>query len=751
MAAPPDPVSLPHAAGVQAGSNNTQHNYFGQRRAVTWPLRVGVVPRRAHGRQTRPADQSLADVGAGQTTVVCQVVAGLGGVGKTQLAANLAERLWAEQAVDLLVWVTATSRTSILSTYALAAGEISGVDDPDPQAAATRLLSWLAGTGRRWLIVLDDLTSPADLTGLWPPETPAGRTVVTTRRRDAALLAGRGLVDVGVFTPGQALTYLTRLLGDDPARLASADQLAADLGHLPLALAQAAAYMLDQDLSCGAYRERLARHSLARLHPETLPDQQSQPVGRAWTLSIEAADAATGGLATVILQVAAFLDPNGIPTQLFTTEAAMRHYAAGLGTEVDADDVQDAIRALHRLSLIEMTGPAGEATTAVRIHALVQRVTRESTPEPNRHPVTLAAADAMTQIWPPVEPDAATSRLGQQLRANTAMLANNSDPLLWRAADGSGSAHAVLYSAGNSLGEIGLVAAARAHYQQMYATATTLFGHGHKDILAIRAHQANWQGEAGDAAGAAAAFERLLADDLRTHGPDHPNTLSTRHSLAEWQGHAGNAAEAADALEVLVADEVRIHGPDHPRTLTTRQNLARWRVEADGPAGALAELEQLVLDCARVNGPDHPHTLTARANLAFCRGEAGDATGAADAFEELLADRVRILGPDHPDTLTNRGNAASWRGQAGDPAGAAAELEAVLPDFLRILGPEHPHTLTTRHILAQCRGRAGDPAGAAAAFEQLLADKLRIFGPAHPDINGIQTEINLWRRRADAR
>ena len=43
---------------------------------------------------------------AGGTAVICQVLAGTGGVGKTQLAAHYARRMWGADMVDLLDWVT---------------------------------------------------------------------------------------------------------------------------------------------------------------------------------------------------------------------------------------------------------------------------------------------------------------------------------------------------------------------------------------------------------------------------------------------------------------------------------------------------------------------------------------------------------------------------------------------------------------------------------------------------------------------
>ncbi len=201
------------------------------RAPIRWPHRVGVVPPPADCRQPRTQDTDLAAAGASGQPVVCQVVTGLGGVGKTQLAAALAHRCWDAGAVDLLVWAVASSRSRVLSAYAQAAADLTGVDDPDPEQGAARLLAWLAGTDQRWLIVLDDLTDPADLRGLWPPaQTRVGRTVVTTRRREASLLAGRHVVPVGLFTPGEARAYLNHKLAGRPDLLDGADGLAADLG-----------------------------------------------------------------------------------------------------------------------------------------------------------------------------------------------------------------------------------------------------------------------------------------------------------------------------------------------------------------------------------------------------------------------------------------------------------------------------------------------------------------------------------------
>ncbi|WP_199444404.1 hypothetical protein [Umezawaea beigongshangensis] len=70
-----------------------------------------------------------------------------------------------------------------------------------------------------------------------------------------------------MFTAAESAAFLQARLALDPTLASGAEELAADLGHLPLALAQAAAYLTDRELSCAAYRRRFAdrRRTLAEL------------------------------------------------------------------------------------------------------------------------------------------------------------------------------------------------------------------------------------------------------------------------------------------------------------------------------------------------------------------------------------------------------------------------------------------------------------------------------------------------------
>ena len=629
-------------------------------------VQVGRVPPQAAWFQDRHTRIDLAKAAtAGRTAVLTQVLSGMGGVGKTQLAAQFTRQLTAAGELDVLVWVTASSRDAIIAAYAETARELRLADNNTaPEAAAGRLMGWLERTHQCWLIVLDNLDAPADASGWWPPDNPNGRTIATTRRRDAVLHTdSRALVTVDLFTAGESIGYLTRAIGEHTPRT-DVELLAEDLGHLPIAVAQAAAFIRDRGLDCAIYRQRLTdrKHRLTDLlpHDDALPDDHQTTVVATWSLSIEAAnDAAPRGLARPVLTIAAMLDPNDIPAALFTAESVPNY----LTTNRDSDSTVppageqaavDTLHNLHRLNLITHDLQAG----TVRVHALVQRASREQIAAGELTAAAHAAADALLNIWPAIEHD---PMHGQILRANiTALRQNTGDILLIP------SAHRVLFRTGQSLGETGLVQPAITAYEQLLTDELRVLGPDHPDTLTTRHHLARWWGEAGDANGAATALHNLLNDQMRVLGPDHPDTLTTRGFLAFWRGRAGDAAGAVIAYEQLLPDQLRVVGHDHPDSLITRGNLAQWRREAGDTVGAATDIQDLLNDKLRVFGPDHPHTLAARGMLARWRGEGGDAAGAVTDLLDLLAAQLQILGPDHPDSLTTRNNLAHWRAQAGD-------------------------------------------------------------------------------------
>jgi hypothetical protein len=742
------------------GDQVTHHHHYASRpssaSAAVGRVLIGLIPPAADCFQGREAEAGMAEALArggtapltdGSDRTRSWVLTGAGGMGKTQMAAAYARQAWHKGDCEVVVWVTASSRPAIIAAFAAAARQVGLGEEEDPEdlsAVAKRFLNWAQSTEQTWLVVLDDIQDAADVIELWPDAQRERQVVVaTTRLRDASLSGGsRRRVDVGVFAPSEARAYLTAKLAahersEDPDLV---DALAADLGWLPLALAQAVAFMIDTGLGCAEYRTRFAdrTRTLTDLVPEPgqLPDDHHAIIAAIWSLSIEQANQARpAGLARPLLDLLSVLDPNGIPSVLVTCPAvvgyvALHHrdtplmwyrlirrrnrkgvlsilahpdaplswrqrmvqrYLLWVLAPVEAEQVTDALAVLRRYSLID----PDQEVPFVRVHQLIQRATREAVSPGRLAEITQVAADSLLALWPDVD----HRDLTPLLRANTAALTAITGTAL-RLPDGA--THPLWPRAAISLAKAGQITAAITEYANIHANAIQQLGHDHPHTLTASVNLASLRGEAGDAAGAVAAIEAVLADCVRVLGPDHLDTLSARINLAEFRGQSGDVAGAVAGLESVLTDCVRTLGL-HQRTLATRNNLARWRGQAGDAAGAVAALEGVVADSVQLLGPNHPDTLSARNNLTDWRGLSGDVVGAVAALEELLADCVQALGPDHPDTLSTRGYLAIWRARSGDVVGAVAALEELLADRLRVLGPGHPDTQTTRGNLATLR------------------------------------------------
>lgn len=225
------------------------------------------------------------------------------------------------------------------------------------------MVRWLYTTDRTWLVVLDDVTNPAHLADQWPPHRPGGWTLATTRLREASLTgSGCHRVDIDTFTSAESTHYLhDRLTDDNCAHLLDdhVPELAAALGHLPMALSHAAAYILDQQEACGVSLTRYTAgdERLDELMPVSVdPDAYGRPLAVALLPALDAAGTrAPARLARPALALAAVCDPDGHPDTLWTTHA-VSDYLNTHRTQPDADPTPSLVEGLARPSSERVIG-----------------------------------------------------------------------------------------------------------------------------------------------------------------------------------------------------------------------------------------------------------------------------------------------------------------------------------------------------------------------------------------------------------
>ena len=610
---------------------------------------------------------------------------GMGGAGKTSLAAEYAHR---HQAGARVAWHFPAEDVTVLRAefcrLAALLGAFTGLLDPrDPVASVHAVL---ADSPLPWLLVFDNAPDPASVRAFLPG-VGHGQVLITSQH--GLWPSGQG-IEVQPLEIAVAAAFLASESGD--LDQAAAHDLAAEAGGLPLALAHAVAYMLATGTSLAGYLKLFRRRRAEILARGD--DSSGHPADVAATLGLALSRLeASAPASAALLRLLACLAPEPVPVSLVLADRGISPdldpgVAAALGPILgDELAAGTAVGALRRYSLI---APAGG--TMVLVHRLVQAVTLDQLP------AGLAGA------W----------RAAAAVLVEAAIPADPASPATWPA----GMVllpHALAVLELTSIG--------------MFRVATSL-------------------GCSGGYAAARNLFRRIeqAYEDAGAYGPEHPQTLAVRGNLARWTGQAGDAAAARDLYAALLPDLERVSGAEHPETLTARGNLARWTGQA-GDAAAARDLYAALLPLReRVSGAEHPLTVTARANLARWTGQAGDPVAARDLYAVLLPITERVSGAEHPDTLTDRANLARWTGDAGDPAAARDQFAALLPILERVLGPEHPLTLTARANLARWTGEAGNPAAARDQFAALLPVRERVSGSGHPDTQAARANLARWTR-----
>ena len=663
-------------------------------------------------------DATLRDT---ESVVITQAIVGLGGVGKTQLAARYAQ-LRADR-YDIVAWIRGEDG-GVADLAALAERLGVDVDALSPSNRAQAALDRLAANAGRqsWMLVLDNVQSPADLDSLLP-RAGFGHVLVTSR--DRALREFAPVLAVDVFDEDTATAYLTERTG----RLHDADgarSLARALGCLPLALSHAAAYCQD-GTSFGRYLELLGElpaRDLFDSHPEV---SYSQTVSSTWKASVSAA-AESAALAGDILAMAACLAPDAIPKTLF-------YGLVDAGIAIEGKRLADAFNAIARFSLAALDDDT------LSMHRLLQRTIRE---EGGGDVAMVRALDALWEAFPRDARTPASWAWAERLLPHALALAE-SLPNPGRAGRLVELLNRASWYLNNAEpGSRRSVAISRAND----CVAERLLDADHPERMMARNHLATALQWAGQFDEAIVGFGSVLADRSRVLGSDHEHTLISGNNLALALEDAGRSEDAIEIYEKLLSAQERIFGVDDPRCAFTRHNLALSYKTAGRVGDAIAILEPLLVARERTLGAENPETLKTRHHLAAAYRVAGRPEAAIDILEHLLGIRERILGAEHPHTLMTRLELGSAYCGVARAEEAIVVLQRLVPNCQRLLGNEHPDTLAARNSLGVALMQAGRVDGAARTLEAVLSDREQILGVKHRDTQATRNDLAAARRRA---
>ena len=708
------PYGTPPAAGLAQRASDHRVSVW-----PPWGLRDAAPVR---GRDELVGDL-INHVGSGSAGKRVWVLHGLGGVGKTRVALEVAFQ--AKRANAHVWWVSATDMTEFVpGMYAVA--ELVGVDLDRLHhvSPADALWAALAVREERWLLVIDNaddpgtvLTTPGhtigDGTSWVRSATSRGLVLITSRNGSPAVWGGGVVLRPITALPSSAGGQILVDLAPASGSVEDAETLAHRLGGLPLALHLAGSALAevsaippilvgDGGLPCTfAQYGHALDEQFTSLFPPTSeevaadPHQARQLVGQTWQISLTQLSASGFPDARPLLRLLACFGDASIPYGLLLKPSILA--ASPLFPGITGRRLWDVLQALDGLNLITLG--SGQTADPSSFTASLHPLVRETNAAPCRPQRPLRVHDLGCPPHRGVgrEP---RKRVGRLPRGMAAMA-------------GTG---ATRHPRPPSTGGREWMRRRRCRRGMPRSNARRALPLQHRPVQAGRER-------------AAVGAERRLSPPRRaaSRGAGHPPPA--RPGPARPRPPRAAAAE----LRIVLEARRRTSGEDHPGTLATRNQLA-WTLRAQGlHDDAECELEAIIEAKTRVLGGEHPDTLVARMDLAQVRHEQGHHERAAAEYADVLAARRRILGDDHPKTLNTRQDLAQLWYDQGQFAEAASAYSEVLAARRRVLGDDHPKTLATRHNLAITLDKLGQRADAAGELREVLDTRRRVLGEDHPD------------------
>jgi DNA-binding SARP family transcriptional activator len=641
-----------------------------------------------------------------ENTLVVHALYGLGGVGKTQLALEYAHRFAADY--ELVWWIDAEQSVLIPDQLTRLAERLGLPPGPTVFETVNRLLAELRSRAG-WLLILDNAERPADIAAYRPGG--AGHVLITSRFPGWGALGGRLEVDVLARTETVALLRSRIPTLDEEL----ADKLAAELGDLPLAAAQAAGYLEQTALPAADYLSRFRVRQASLLARGDVVGYHGR-IDTTWALSLERLRVHDPA-GVQLLELAAFLAPEPIPLFLVGEHPELLGEPLR-ATAADPDALSDTVGALVGYSL------ARRHPDGFQVHRLVQAVIRHQLPR-DRQQVTVQRVVGLLSAASPGDPEDPASWTAYALLApHVLAIASLSD----RCPTGR---HLVLNTA-HYLHAHGDSHAGRAVCQQMIDRWRSIIGPDHPDTLTAASRLTLALFSVGEAEQARTLGQDTLQRSRQVLGPDSPTTLEVATALTVARVSLGEVEAARSLAEDTLQRCRRVLGPDHPMTLWVAGDLTAALLQVGEMEAARTLAENTLQRCLQVLGRDHAITLWVANCLTVARVSVGEVEAARDLGEDTLQRCRRVLDPDHITTLGAATALTVARVSVGEVESARALGEDTLQRCRRVLGRDHTTTLWAATALTHALAQLGEHESARALGEDTLQRCRRVLGPEHP-------------------
>lgn len=546
----------------------------------------------------------------------------------------------------------------------------------------------------------------------WPPSAIKGSVLVTTRNRGSVFSLVRQIIEVKPLTHEEAVKVFYANLTSPPpspvdAHLENYDQalqLVRELGGLPLAITEAAAYISRTRSTIEAYLDAFKEAGgVLNLLSDVVDTGKYylKTVTTTWNLSFSQLEKTSSA---PLLNVLALLDPDGIPEDLFTEGAG----------EIDAQiteslflrkgfHYEDAVGRLAQLALLS------RQSKSLYVHRLVQQAALRRMDANEFVDAYEAAAQLTWKVFPKSDRSSlwphwarAAQYLSQALRLEM--------HYQWYRDHGKESRHSkhaadLFTQCGKYLRERSLFeqsirfltaalnAQESAHGREHLLTASCYYALGRSYLDLMRLDEA-------------ISHFQIAADVQKTIlGPNHRTTANSLNDLGIAYHESCDLEKAEELYRFRLKVYEELLGPDDPFTVSSLNNLAMIALARGHPAEGVDLTRRSLAAQEQAFGDDHPYLPKTRNYLAFCLRAAGELEEAAVLHRRALQYQEAKLGRQHVSTATSLQGLADVLHDQGHLEEAAENYSQVFHIRRETLKVQHPDRIgaSKNYIILLCK------------------------------------------------
>ena len=667
-------------------------------------------------------------------------LSGLGGIGKTQLALEYAYQH--RSAYTAVLWVESETQASLTTSFVRIAGflTLSEQTEEDQSKIVAAVLRWLHQQ-KRWLLVFDNVEDLA----LIKPFLPAndwGAVLLTTRLQALGTLAQR--VDLSPLTHLEGYNFLlarTNRLRQHGGHAtthsqekAAAQAIVTEMGGLPLALEQAAAYIDATGCSFSLYLHRLQNMQHDLLNRHELSSDHPLSVSQTFIIAFEQVGQ-RNQLAIELLRVCAMLQAEAIPEELFIVGAAhMGAQFEALSTNLVHFD--QALAVLRRLSLVQRQ----VETRTLSLHRLVQAVVRQQMSKQEQI-VWLRRVIAAINTAIPEEPYEAWSqceRLLPHLLACATMLSDQ---------QGGCNLGKVLRKAADYLRE-------RIQYEQaesLYKRALRIWEQenppDHREGMHALNGLAGLCYERAQFEQAEALYQRAWSIGERVLGAVHCEGATSLNGLATVSLRKGKYERAEKLYQQALHMRKQIWGSEHPDVAASLNNLAYLNATLGKHEQAEQFYQQAVRIYQQALGVDHPLVAYPLHGMAHLYAMQEKYEQAEPLYQQAGHIYERALGAEHPLVAYSLNDLAKiYTEQNRYEEGETLYLQAA-QIWEQAWGPEHLLIADVFDHLAGLYIKQGKDEKAEPLYQQALCIREQHLGRQHPETAETVYHLAVFRQK----